>query len=111
MASANVVQFTDSTFDRDVINSPCPVLVDFWAEWCMPCRALSPTINALADQFAGKVVVGKVDTESNRGVSVKYGITAIPTVMLFVKGQIVKRFVGLRPKDEIAQALTEALGQ
>lgn len=109
MANANVKTFTDSNFDAEVIKSGVPVLVDFWAEWCQPCKMLGPTIDAIADEFAGKAVVGKVDTDSNRNVAVNYAITAIPTVILFKNGQPVKKFVGLRPKAEIAEALNAAM--
>lgn len=111
MASTNVHTFTDANFDSEVINSQEPVLVDFWAEWCMPCRMLAPTIDAMAEQFAGKVKVGKVDTDSNRAISVKLGITAIPTVFLFKGGQIAKRWVGLTKKEEMAAAISEAVGK
>lgn len=111
MASANVQTFTDGNFDTEVVQSSVPVLVDFWAEWCMPCRMLSPTIDAIADQFAGKIKVGKVDTDSNRSVAVKYGITAIPTVFLFKNGQIAKKFVGMTKKDDLANAINEAVSK
>ncbi len=107
MASANVHTFTDANFDAEVLNSQVPVLVDFWAEWCMPCKLLAPAIDAVADQFAGKIKVGKVDTDSNRAISVKFGITAIPTVFLFKGGQVAKKFVGLTKKDDLAAAITE----
>lgn len=109
MASQNVVELTDANFEREVLQSGQPVLVDFWAEWCMPCRMLSPTIDALAADFAGKVKVGKVDTDANRQVSIKYGITAIPTVILFKGGQVARRFVGLVKKDDLANALNALL--
>ena len=83
MAGQNVVEFTDQNFEQEVINSDQPVLVDFWAEWCMPCRMLAPTIDKIAKDYAGKVKVGKLDTDANRDVSIKYGISAIPTVILF----------------------------
>jgi len=105
MAGANVQTFTDSNFDSEVIKSQVPVLVDFWAEWCMPCRMLTPTIEALGEQFAGKVKIGKVDTDANRQVSVKYGITAIPTIILFKGGEVAKKFVGLTRKEDLAAAL------
>jgi thioredoxin 1 len=111
MASANVQNFTDANFESEVVQSSVPVLVDFWAEWCMPCRMLAPTIDAVADQFAGKLKVGKVDTDSNRAVSVKYGITAIPTVFLFKNGQIAKKFVGMTKKDDLANAISEVVGK
>lgn len=108
MANANVQQFTDANFDSEVINSNVPVLVDFWAEWCMPCKMLAPTIDQIADEFKGKVKVGKVDTDSNRNISVKFGISAIPTVMIFKGGQVVNKFIGLKPKADIAKALEAA---
>jgi thioredoxin 1 len=107
MASANVVEFTDSNFDMEVLRSEKPVLVDFWAEWCQPCRMLSPTIDAVADEYAGQVKVGKVDTDSNREISFKYGISAIPTVILFKGGEVRKKFIGLTSKDDIARAIGE----
>jgi thioredoxin 1 len=108
MASQNVHEFTDTNFEAEVLKSTQPVLVDFWAEWCMPCRMLTPTIEAVAADFAGKVKVGKLDTDSNRNVSVQYGISAIPTVILFKDGQVRKKFVGLTKKDDLAAAMKEA---
>lgn len=105
MASANVKEFTDATFEQEVIGSDQPVLVDFWAEWCMPCRMLAPTIDAIADEFEGKVKVGKMDTDANREAPVRFGISAIPTVIIFSGGEVVKKFVGLANKDDIAAAL------
>lgn len=105
MASANVSQFTDANFQAEVLQSDVPVLVDFWAEWCMPCKMLSPTIDALADEFKGRVKVGKVDTDSNRETAVKYGISAIPTVIIFKGGEVAKKFVGLQSKNDFAAAL------
>ena len=108
MANANVQEFTDSNFDAEVLKAGTPVLVDFWAEWCMPCRMLAPTIDAVADEFAGKVKVGKVDTDANRNIAVKYSITAIPTVILFKGGEVKKKFVGLTNKDDLTRAINEA---
>ncbi|MEM0984490.1 MAG: thioredoxin [Planctomycetota bacterium] len=110
MASEHVHEFTDSNFESEVITSDQPVLVDFWAEWCMPCRMLAPTIDEVAQQFDGKVKVGKLDTDANRDVAVKYQISAIPTVILFKGGEVVKKFVGLTNKDDLAEAMTEAAG-
>src|SRR5215217_6347005 len=87
MASENVMELTDGNFEAEVLKSDKPVLVDFWAEWCMPCRMLAPTIEKIAKDYAGKVKVGKIDTDSNRDVSMRYGISAIPTVILFRNGQ------------------------
>ncbi len=96
MGSENIKEFTDQNFEQEVLQAPEPVLVDFWAEWCMPCRMLAPTIEKLASDYQGKVKVGKLDTDSNRDVAMRYSISAIPTVILFKGGQIVQRFVGLR---------------
>ncbi len=106
MAAANVLEFTDQNFEADVLKSAVPVLVDFWAEWCGPCRALTPTIEQLATEFAGKVKVGKMNTDNNQNVPVKYGIQAIPTVLLFKNGELVQKFVGLQPKAAFAAALS-----
>lgn len=105
MASANVKEFTDGNFSAEVLASDQPVLVDFWAEWCMPCRMLTPTIEKLADSFAGKAKVGKVNTDNAREIAVKYGINAIPTVILFNKGQVVQKFTGLQQEAVYAGAL------
>ena len=108
MANAHVKQFTDANFDAEVLGAAEPVLVDFWAEWCGPCRMLAPTIDAVAETYHGKAKVGKVDVDSNRAISVKFGITAIPTVIIFKGGQIAKKFVGLARKEDLAAALDAA---
>lgn len=110
MAAGNVLEFTDANFNAEVLNSPTPVLVDFWADWCLPCRLLTPVIEAVASDFAGKFKVGKVDTDSNKDVAVKYGIAAIPTVILFKGGQPVKKFVGVANKDDLVRAMKELAG-
>lgn len=109
MASANVKEFTDGNFESEVLKSSEPVLVDFWAEWCMPCRALAPTIEKISNEYAGKVKVGKLDTDGNRDVSMKFGINAIPTVILFKGGQVIQKFVGLKPEKEFKAALDAAM--
>ena len=108
MASEHVKEFTDSNFEAEVLKSEQPVLVDFWAEWCMPCRMLAPTIEKIATDYSGKVKVGKVDTDANRDISVKYGISAIPTVILFKGGQVAQKFVGLRQERDFREALDDA---
>ena len=105
MASANVKEFTDQNFDAEVLKSSTPVLVDFWAEWCMPCRMLAPTIEKIAKDYAGKVKVGKIDTDANRDVAMKYQISAIPTVILFRNGEVAQKFVGLRQEKEFKEVL------
>jgi thioredoxin 1 len=105
MASENVKEFTDQNFESEVLKSDQPVLVDFWAEWCMPCRMLTPTIEKLAKDYSGKVKVGKLDTDANRDVAIKYSISAIPTVILFRNGQVAQKFVGLRQERDFKEAL------
>ena len=108
MASENVKEFTDQNFENEVLKSDQPVLVDFWAEWCMPCRMLTPTIEKLAKDYNGKVKVGKLDTDANRDVAMKYSISAIPTVILFRNGQVAQKFVGLRQERDFKEALDAA---
>ena len=110
MASENVKEFTDQNFDEQVIKSDTPVLVDFWAEWCGPCRLLTPTIDRLATDYNGRVKVGKVDTDSNREVSARFGVSSIPTVMIFQGGQIKEKLVGLRSKRDFKAALDALVG-
>ena len=107
MTSPDVMEFTDTNFESDVIGSDLPVLVDFWAEWCQPCRMLTPTIEELAAQYKGRVKVGKLNTDTNRDVSIKYGISAIPTIILFQDGEVRKKFVGLTSKDQFQEVLDE----
>jgi len=103
--AGNVLEITDGNFEAEVLAADIPVLVDFWAEWCGPCRMLAPTIEEVAGEYKGKVKVGKVNTDENREVSVKFGISAIPTVIVFKDGQIVKKFVGLVSKKEFKKVL------
>ena len=110
MAGEAVLELTDGNFEQEVVQSDLPVLVDFWAEWCMPCRMLAPTITELANEFAGRVKVGKVDTDANRDVSVKYGISSIPTIILFNNGEAVRQFVGVTPKQEFAGEMEKVAG-
>lgn len=105
MAGPHTLEFQDSTFDDDVLQSDTPVLVDFWAEWCGPCKALAPVIDELATEYEGKIKIGKIDTDANRDISVRFSISAIPTVILFHNGEIVEKFVGLRGKADFKAAL------
>ena len=110
MAGDHTLEFTDANFDEEVLNADIPVLVDFWAEWCAPCKALTPVINELAGDYADKIKVGKVDCDANREISVRFTISAIPTVILFNKGDVVERFVGLRNKHDFHAILDRVTG-
>ncbi|HWB53429.1 MAG TPA: thioredoxin [Tepidisphaeraceae bacterium] len=105
MASEHVHEFTDQNFQTEVLQSGEPVLVDFWAEWCMPCRMLAPTIEKLAKDYVGKLKVGKVDTDANRDTAIKYQISAIPTVILFQNGKVAQQFVGMRNERDFKAAI------
>ena len=110
MSGKNVLKLTDANFQEEVLDSKIPVLVDFWAEWCMPCKMQMPTIAELADDYVGRVKVGEVDTDNNRQVAMRFGITAIPTLLLFQGGQLVNKFVGLQQKSDLRAAFDELLG-
>ena len=110
MAGVNVKEFTMDNWDQEVVNSDQPVLVDFWAPWCGPCRALAPTIDKLADQYAGKVKVGKLNTDDNQDLAVRYGISGIPQVLVFRGGdQPRERLVGLQREQDIAKVIDRVL--
>ena len=105
MASENVLTYNDGNFDNDVLKSATPVLVDFWAEWCGPCRAMEPAINAVATDYQGKVAVGKLNVDDNPSITMRYMVRGIPTVILFKGGQIVDQAVGLVDKSALKQML------
>jgi thioredoxin 1 len=105
MATENVQTFTDGNFDDSVLKSGAPVLVDFWAEWCGPCKRLSPTVDALATEYAGKVTVGKLNVDENPKVSFKYQVRGIPTLLLFKGGEVVESLIGLAQKDDLKKVL------
>jgi len=105
MPHQTTLQLTDANFDREVHGSPIPVLVDFWAEWCPPCRVLGPTIDALANEYVDRVKIGKVDVDANHNLAKQYDVWSIPTVLLLVDGKVAQRFVGVQSRDELSQAL------
>jgi thioredoxin 1 len=102
-------QFTDSSWDQEVLGSDKPVLVDFWAEWCGPCRMIGPLVEELANEYEGKALIGKLNVDENPGVATKYGIRSIPTLLVFKGGEIVDKIVGAVPKNMLAQKLDAQL--
>ena len=105
----HAAEFTDAGFDSDVLNSSQPVLVDFWATWCGPCRQIAPLIDELAVKYEGKVKVGKVDIDQNQDLAEKYGINAITTLLLFKDGEIIERFQGVPPRVKLESALDSSI--
>lgn len=103
------LEITDQSFQETVLNSDKPVLVDFWAVWCGPCRTLGPIIEEVAADFEGKAIVGKVDVDNNQQVSVDYGIRNIPTVLIFKNGEVVDKIVGVASKEVISEKLSAHL--
>ncbi|GAB4272650.1 MAG: thioredoxin TrxA [Candidatus Promineifilaceae bacterium] len=98
---AKPIEVTDETFETEVLKSDQPVLIDFWADWCGPCRMIAPSVNAIAEEYDGKLKVGKVDVDDNPAIPGRYGIVGIPTLMLFKGGDVVARITGAMPKDRI----------
>src|ERR1700678_3847833 len=110
MASNGIVEVTDANFDSDVLKSEKPVLVDFWAAWCGPCRAIPPIVEELAGEYQGKVTIGKMDVVRNGATLMRCKVTGIPTLLVFKTGRVVEQLVGYRSKDDITKALDRHIG-
>jgi thioredoxin 1 len=109
MAAENVQTFTDGNFEVSVLQAGALVLVDFWAEWCGPCKRLAPTVDSLADDYTGKVTIGKLNVDENPDTAIKFNVRGIPALLLFKGGQLVDQVVGLQPKDEIKKVIDKHL--
>ena len=105
----NLIEFTDDNFDAEVLKSDLPVLVDFWAEWCGPCKMIAPIVEEIAGDYAGKVKVGKVNVDINNQVAMQYGIRGIPALLVFKGGSVANQIVGAVPKNNITQILDEVI--
>ena len=105
MAGEHTLTFTDTNFETDVLSAEVPVLVDFWAEWCGPCKMMTPTVDAVANDYAGKVKVGKLNVDDNGGIAMRYNIRGIPTLLLFKGGQIVEQRVGALGKSDVQKMI------
>jgi len=105
----SVIELTDATFDKTVHNSDVPVLVDFWAPWCGPCRMIAPIIHEIAEEYADKAKICRLDTDEARDSAMEFGISAIPTIILFKNGQVQKKWVGLTSKKNLTEAIDELL--
>jgi thioredoxin 1 len=110
MAAANTLIFADASWDQEVLNSEIPVLVDFWAEWCGPCRMMSPTVDAIADAYLGRVKVGKLNVDENGATGMRYNVRGIPTLLLFKGGKVVEQKVGAVGKADLQKMLDAHVG-
>ncbi|MCJ7554834.1 MAG: thioredoxin [Ignavibacteriaceae bacterium] len=100
---------TDDNFEKEVLNSDLPVLIDFWAVWCGPCKIIAPVVEQLAEEYSGKLKVGKLDVDSNQEASIKYGVRSIPTLLIFKNGQVKETIIGAIPKAQIVQKINSLI--
>jgi thioredoxin 1 len=109
MASANVTEITDANFESEVLKAELPILIDFWATWCGPCRQIAPTVDALADEYKGRIKVGKMDIDHHQIVPQQYGVRSIPTLLIFKGGKVVGQVVGAVPRAKLEAELQKHL--
>src|SRR5438876_3897399 len=110
MAALNVVTLTQENFAKEVLQSSVPVLVDFWAEWCGPCKMIAPVLDELAEEYDGRIRIGKVNVDENQGLAAQYGIQSIPTLLFFKRGQVTEQIVGAKSKRDLKAAFDRAVG-
>jgi thioredoxin 1 len=109
MASDAIIELSDSTFESEVVNSDLPVLVDFWAPWCGPCRAIAPIVEEISSSYEGKIKVGRMNVDENQSTTMKFGIRSIPTIIMFKGGEAVDQIIGAVPKGEIERVVDKSL--
>ena len=109
MASDSIIELSDSTFESEVVNSDVPVLVDFWAPWCGPCRAIAPIVEEISSSYEGKIKVGRMNVDENQSTTMKFGIRSIPTIIMFKDGEAVDQIIGAVPKGEIERVVDKSL--
>lgn len=110
MSASNIAILTQDNFEQEVLQSPKPILVDFWAEWCGPCKMLAPVLDELAAEYDGRVRIGKVNIDDHQALAAQFGIQSIPTLLLFQQGQVVEQVVGMRSKRDLSSRLEKAAG-
>jgi len=106
---SNEIEFNDSNFSSEVLEADVPVLVDFWAPWCGPCKMIAPMVEEISAEYTGKVKVGKLNTDDNQSVAAQYGIMSIPTLMIFKNGEVVERIIGAQPKEALTEKIDSVL--